>query len=54
MNKLFITQSLDGYIANDNEELDWLYEIDGENDNGYAKFYNSIDNLIIGKKHLIG
>ncbi|QFT87418.1 Dihydrofolate reductase [Bacillus sp. THAF10] len=47
---LFIATSLDGYIATKEESLDWLMETEGEGDNGYAEFYQTIDAVIMGKK----
>ncbi|MDQ0253537.1 dihydrofolate reductase [Evansella vedderi] len=47
---LFIATSLDGYIATKDESLDWLFKVEGEGDNGYAKFYETVDTVLIGKK----
>ncbi|WP_392562162.1 dihydrofolate reductase family protein [Orbus sturtevantii] len=47
---VFIAQSLDGYIATNNDEVDWLYDIEGKGDNGYQVFYDSIDTVIMGKR----
>jgi len=48
---LYIAVSLDGYIADDQGNVDWLscVESSGE-DYGYNDFFNSIDALIIGNK----
>lgn len=46
---LFIATSLDGYIATTEGSLDWLFEAEGEGDNGFADFYESTDALIMGK-----
>lgn len=50
MNKVFIAESLDGYIASANESLDWLYDVEGEGDNGYGNFLKGIDYIIMGRK----
>ncbi len=52
MNYVYVGQSLDGYIAGPNGELDWLDEIDNpeKDDFGYAAFMENIDALILGKK----
>ncbi|MBB5887404.1 dihydrofolate reductase family protein [Lactovum miscens] len=47
--KLYIAATLDGYIADRNESLDWLFEVSGKGDNGYGKFISQIDNLIMGR-----
>lgn len=47
---LFIATSLDGYIATKDESLDWLFKVEGEGDNGYSEFYETVDTVLIGKK----
>lgn len=47
---LFIAASLDGYIATKDESLDWLFKVEGEGDNGYSEFYNTVDTVLMGKK----
>ena len=47
---LFIAMSLDGYIATEDESLDWLYNVEGDGDNGYSRFYETVDTVIMGKK----
>ncbi len=49
--KLYIATTIDGYIARENNSLDWLYElpqIEGE-DYGYANFYSGIDVVVLGR-----
>ena len=47
---LFIASSLDGYIATKEESLEWLFKVEGEVDNGFAKFYETVDTVIMGKR----
>lgn len=47
---LFIAQSLDGYIATKDDSLDWLFKVEGEGDNGYSEFFETVDTILIGKR----
>ncbi|AMS27801.1 dihydrofolate reductase [Bacteroidetes bacterium UKL13-3] len=46
-----IAVSLDGYIAHEDGNIDWLsmVEVPGE-DYGYATFYDTIDTVVMGRK----
>lgn len=47
---LFIASSLDGYIATKDESLEWLYNVEGEGDNGFSEFYDKVDSILMGKR----
>lgn len=47
---LYIAASLDGYIATENDSLEWLFQVEGEGDNGYSEFYNTVDTILIGRR----
>lgn len=47
---VFIAGSLDGFIAKENDDLQWLEETEGEGDNGYYDMYQTIDTVIMGKR----
>lgn len=47
---LFIATSLDGYIATKEESLEWLFKVEGEGDNGFSEFYETVDTVLMGKK----
>lgn len=48
---VYIATSLDGFIAREDDGLDWLgsVQVEGE-DYGYATFMASVDTLILGRK----
>lgn len=48
---LFIASSLDGYIAKPGDDLSFLQTVEKEGeDYGYARFTETIDTLIVGRK----
>lgn len=47
---LFIAMSLDGYIATKEDSLEWLFQTEGEGDNGYLEFYETVDTIILGRR----
>ncbi|MDM7862496.1 dihydrofolate reductase family protein [Staphylococcus borealis] len=44
----YLGVSVDGYIADQYESVQFLEEVEGEGDNGYAQFYDSVDVVIMG------
>lgn len=46
---LYIATSLDGFIATEKHELDWLFSVEGKGDNGYSNFYDTIDTILLGR-----
>lgn len=47
---LYIAVSLDGYIATKDDSLEWLFNTEGDGDNGYSEFYETIDTIILGRR----
>lgn len=47
---LYIAQGLDGYIATKEDSVDWLFKFEGEGDNGYSEFYDTVDTVFLGKR----
>ncbi|MDF2943178.1 MAG: hypothetical protein K0S01_2036 [Herbinix sp.] len=48
---LYIAQSLDGYIAREDNDISWLSVVEQKNeDYGYGDFIKSIDTVIMGRK----
>lgn len=46
---LYIAVSLDWMIAKEDGSIDWLDEFEGEGDNGYSDFYQTVDTVILGR-----
>lgn len=49
---IYIATSLDGYIADAQEKLDWLFSIPNpdHDDMGYAEFMQRIDAIVMGRR----
>lgn len=46
---VYISTTLDGYIARADGAIDWLTNIDeNDTDYGYSKFYDTVDGLLMG------
>jgi len=50
-NSVFIAASLDGFMANSKEEIDWLHSIPNPagDDMGYGQFIAGIDAIVMGR-----
>lgn len=50
-NKVFIATSIDGYIADKDNNIDWLQEVPNpdQDDMGYANFISGIDAIVMGR-----
>lgn len=46
----YIAASLDGYIATEDDSLEWLFRVEGEGDAGYAEFMETIDTVVMGRR----
>ncbi|MBP2623207.1 dihydrofolate reductase family protein [Streptococcus oricebi] len=46
----YLGMSLDGYIADTAEGMTWLEEVQGQGDNGYGAFYDSISSVVMGRR----
>jgi dihydrofolate reductase len=42
--------TMDGYLADKNHNLDWLYQTGAIEETGYENFYQSMDIIIMGKR----
>jgi dihydrofolate reductase len=46
----YVASSLDGYIADENGDVDWLPEPEDGDDFGYHEFYAGVDALLMGRR----
>ncbi|WLR59817.1 dihydrofolate reductase family protein [Guptibacillus hwajinpoensis] len=47
---VYIATSVDGYVATEDDSLDWLFKVDPEGDAGYEEFMKDVDTLIMGRR----
>jgi dihydrofolate reductase len=47
---LYIASSLDSYIAKEDDSLQWLFKAEGQGDNGFSNFYETIDTILLGRR----
>jgi dihydrofolate reductase len=45
----YTATTLDGYIADEHNSLDWLFEVDREGDGGYAAFFAGVGAMAMGR-----
>ena len=45
----YTATTLDGYIADEHNSLDWLFEVDREGDGGYAAFFAEVGAMAMGR-----
>ena len=46
----YIAASLDGYIATEDDSLEWLFKVEMEGDGGYTEFVKTIDTVVMGRR----
>ncbi len=46
---VYIATSLDGFIARENGDIDWLAGGESDEDYGYAEFMSAIDHVVMGR-----
>ncbi len=47
---VYIAESLDGYIATQQDDVEWLNTIESDGDNGYTDFLSGIDTVVMGRR----
>ncbi|PRO64371.1 dihydrofolate reductase family protein [Alkalicoccus urumqiensis] len=47
---VFIAVSLDGYIASEEDSLEWLFRQEQGGDTGYEAFYETIGTVVMGRR----
>lgn len=46
---LYTAASLDGFLATEDHNLEWLFAVEGEGDNGYSEFFDTVDTILLGR-----
>ncbi|MGA9290159.1 MAG: dihydrofolate reductase family protein, partial [Anaerobacillus sp.] len=47
---VYIATSVDGYVATEDDSLDWLFKTEPEGDAGYDEFIEGVDTVIMGRR----